>query len=143
MDRHDVVRTVSALYSELSSSMLVHFGDVAAFVSDADVSIAASIAKMSAEEKECLQRLAELLDSLDATPGPPRVQAAIAAMPYNGVYVLIPRLIKNKQQLVDRCKQAASMVAGNAAATECLSTVALRHSEHLAKLNSMSQPLAS
>ncbi|GJM26142.1 MAG: hypothetical protein DHS20C16_25570 [Phycisphaerae bacterium] len=137
MDKHDVIRIVSDLSSELASSMLIHLEDVATFVSDADVAMAASIEQMANEEKNCLERLAQLLDSLDAVPGPPRVQAAIAAMPYNEVHVLVPRLIKDKTRLVDRCKQAASMVTDHPAATECIAAVTHRHSEHLDKLNSM------
>ncbi len=143
MDNHNVIRTVSALYSELSAGMLLYLGDIAAFVSDADVSIAASITEMAHEEKGCLQRLAELLDSLDATPGPPKVHADVAALPYNKVNILIPRLIKNKQHLLDRCKQAGQWVAGHAAATECISLVTNRHKEHLEKLSGLSQPQAT
>jgi hypothetical protein len=143
VDKYDVIRIVSDLSSALASSMLIHLEDVATFVSDADVSMATAIEQMASEEKQCLHRLADLLDSLDATPGPPRVQAAIAAMPYNEVHVLIPRLIKDKAVLVDRCKRAASMVMDHSAATECLAAVTHRHSEHLDKLNSMRQKQAS
>lgn len=142
-DKYEVIRTVLALSSELASSLLLHVEDIESFVSGNDLAYAASVAEMASEEKQCQKSLAQLLDSLDATPGPPRIQAAIAAMPYTEVHVLIPRLIEDKKRLVARCEQAGAMVAGHSAATECISAVTHRHREHLETLEKMAKTQAS
>lgn len=138
-DKHDVIQTVLTLSSELSSSLLLHVEDVATFVSDDDLAKSVSVEDMAEEEKQCIANLAQLLDTLDATPGPPRVQARVAAMPYTEIHVLIPRLVADKQRLIDICQQAAQRVGDWPAAVERIASVTQRHQQHLANLQEMAK----
>ncbi|NOX58581.1 MAG: hypothetical protein GXP29_06955 [Planctomycetes bacterium] len=142
-DRFEIIAAVLALDGELASSLLLHFESVGVFVGWDDVTDAESLSAMAAEEMQCQKNVAQLLDSLDATPGPRRVQASTGAMPYTDVHALLPRLIEDKKRLVAYCREVASAVSDNSAASECISAVAYRHNEHLAALEKMAERQAS
>ena len=83
MASEKVVKAIDALWAMEGSSLLQRLAEAAAFVPISEADRPRAIEEMIEDERRHGQRLAELLDAFDATPGPRRVEASSAEMNYD------------------------------------------------------------
>jgi len=132
-----VINEIDRLYAMEGSSLLARLAESAAYISPADLDDAEAIVKMHEEEREHVHWLADLLDELDATPGPRRVDTATADLHYNRLETVLPRVIAGKQRLIRYYEQASSVVASHPRAAEVVGTILTRHRNHLTRLEEL------
>jgi hypothetical protein len=129
-----VVRAVDDLLALEHTSLLHQLSDSAAFVSGPELAGAVVLGQMVADEQRSRRELADLLDRLDATPGPRSVRAVEAEMNYTRLDALLPRLIEDKRRLIAGYESAARRVTSNPGAVEIIAAILGRHRDHLHKL---------
>ena len=137
MASEKVVKAIDALRAREGSSLLQRLAEAAAFVPISEVDRALAIEEMIEDERRHGQRLAELLDAFDATPGPRRVEASSAEMNYDELGTQIPRLIESKKRLIAAYEAGAALVAEEPEAANLIATITAKHREHLDRLKKL------
>jgi rubrerythrin len=134
-----VVRTIDNLHALEGGSLLQRYAESETFLGGALLEAYAAIEEMIADEREHLHRLADLLDELDATPGPRRFQVQSGNLHYSRPSVLLPQLIADKERLAAQYESALARVAESPRAAEVVSGILARHRTHLERLRSLLQ----
>jgi hypothetical protein len=133
----NLVRIIDDLHGAESASLLLRLTESVAYVHAGELEDYTAIEAMADEERGHLRRLVELLDALDATPGPRRVQVASGSLHYNRPHVLLPLLIRDKERLIGEYEAAGRSVSGNRQAADVVSGILPRHRAHLDKLRAI------
>ena len=134
-----IARTIDGLLAMEYTSLLHQLSDSAAFVPGPEVPGAIALGQMIADEQSSRRELAELLDRLDATPGPRLVRATEAEINYTRLDAILPRLIQDKKRLIAGYEAAAKLVASDPAAVDVVSAILGRHRDHLQRLTGIRQ----
>jgi hypothetical protein len=143
MTDENVVKVVDNLYAIQGTSLLTRAANSAPYITSGVTTQAHALRAMVADEERHLQQLADLLNELDATPGPRLVRAADADLHYVKVQTLIPRLIRDKQRLVAEFEHAADEVAPDPRAANIVTQITSDHRRHLEELPTLfSGPVA-
>jgi rubrerythrin len=129
-----IVRVINALRAEENSSLLQQLTRSAAFISQAEADEAFVLQELADEERLHQQWLDDLLDRLDATPGPLRFHMRAGSMGYHRIESQLPALIVDKQRLIAEYAAAAAVVADEPEAARVVGEIAARHQAHLARL---------
>ena len=137
MASDSTVRVINYLRAEENSSLLQQLVHSAAFVSSAEADEAFVLQEMAQEELLHQQWLDELLDRLDATPGPLRFNMRSGNMGYHRVESQLAVLISDKQRLIAEYEAAAQNVADEPEAARVVGDIAARHRAHLARIEEL------
>lgn len=141
MSNETLVRTIDNLRACEQASLLQRFAEAEAYTTSRDTEEAAALEQMIEQERSNIRRLVELLDWLDATPGPRRVRASTGDLHYNKLHALVPRLIEDKKQLIACYESASTVAAADPRAADLVATILGTHREHLKRLEKLvSQP---
>ena len=137
MASDSTIRVISDLRAEENSSLLQQLMHSAAFVSSAEADEAFVLEELAEEERLHQQWLDELLDRLDATPGPLRFNMRAGNMGYHRVESQLSALIADKQRLIAEYEAAAQNVADEPEAARVVGDIAVRHRAHLSRLEEL------
>lgn len=129
-----VIDEIDRLYGLESAALILRLSESAAYIKPQDTRDAMTLDHMAADQREHLQWIADLLDTLDATPGPRRVNTLSADLHYNRIETLVPRLVDDERQLQSHCEQIARLVVGEPRAADLCSRIAARHRAHVDQL---------
>jgi hypothetical protein len=132
-----IIHTVDRMHAIEGASLIIRMTESAAFVDHDGVAAAAELNAMADQQRQHLHWLAQLLDELDATPGPRRVNAASADLHYNRIESILPRLIDDKKNLIAEYDRASTRVASQPRATDLFGRINARHRDHLARLEKL------
>lgn len=139
----NLVRRIDDMHALECASLVLRVTESASYVPPDDLDDAAALEQMADEHREHQRWLVELLDRLDATPGPRRVDTASADLHYNRIESLLPRFIENEKKLIQSYEKTAAQVADEPQAAELLTRIASRHREHLSRLEQLAGANAS
>lgn len=132
-----IIQTVDQMHAIEGASLILRTSESSGFVDHDDVTAAAELSAFAAQQREHLRWLAQLLDELDATPGPRRVNAASADLHYNRIEAILPRLITDKKNLIAQYERAAARVASEPRAADLFAHIIARHRDHLTRLEKL------
>jgi hypothetical protein len=139
----NIIRSVDHLLAVESTSLLERLAESASYVATAGADDATAIAEMIEDAKQNTRSLVELLDVLDAAPGPRRVDTSSADIHFARIETVIPRLIADKQWLIREYEAVAIKVASEPRASEVVASGLNRHRAHLKRLQTIQQAVAS
>ena len=137
MSESSIIEIVDQMHAIEGASLVLRMTESAGFVDHDDVNAAAELNAFAAQQREHLRWLAQLLDDLDATPGPRRVNAASADLHCNRSESVLPRLIDDKKHLVAQYELAAKRVASEPRAADLFARIIARHRDHLTRLEKL------
>jgi len=135
--RANLVNTIDKLLAAETGSLMHRLREVEAYVPAGAAEAALAVAELVAEDARHAQKLVELLDQLDATPGPRCVEIASGDLHFNRIHTLIPRLIADQKRLVAVYTWAQAEVSGDARAADAVSQLLASHRTHLKKLEEL------
>ncbi len=137
MADYDTAKAVAALRAEEGASILQNLVASSAFVTYARARDAAAIRQMAEEERMHQQWLDDLLDQLDATPGPRRFRTHAGELNYHRIETAIPKLIADKKHLIRLYECAVPHVADDPYAARLIADITARHRDHLRRLEEL------
>ena len=137
MTDQDLVKVIDSLGGVEGTSLLSRLSTARPFVSTCPTNEVRAVLKMIEDEEHHRQLLAELLDELNATPGPRQAIASGGELNYLKLRSLVPHLIKDKKRLLAQYEKAAKLVAGEPRAADVVATITTSHRRHLEQLTEM------
>lgn len=137
MPKSAIIDIVDQMHAIEGASLILRVGESATFINHNDVTAAAELNAFAAQQREHLRWLAQLLDQLDATPGPRRVNTASADLHFNRIESVLPRLIDDKKHLIAQYERAAARVASEPRAADQFARIIARHRDHLTRLEKL------
>jgi len=137
LDGESVIRVLNRLLLAEYASLIPRLGEATYFVSWASADEAQLLSQMVAEECEHVAWLTEAILDLRGAPAPRRFDTATANIHYCELHSLIPRILADRQRLIDVYQSAIPALGGLGKATQVAGRILARHREHLNKLQTM------
>ena len=143
MTDQDLVNVIDSLDAVEGTSLLSRLSTTRPFVSTCPTDEVRALLNMIEEEEHHRQLLVDLLDRLNATPGPRPAIASGGELNYMKLSTLVPYFLADKKRLIAQYENAAKLVAGRQPAADIIASITTSHRRHIEKLTAFKDKLAN